>query len=322
MITRAEAIAQVADHIIDHDAHGYDQPNRAGDGTKERITLTSGEVVTIHGGDYDCSEMVRQCCAAVGCLPDGYFASYMWTGNEHQMLTTHGFKQIPVKTARWMQRGDILLRDGHTEVYLGNGMQGGARGNEFGGIKNGKKGDQTGREIMRSAYDPSRWSRAYRWAGPEKNEQMPGDPVNYAGMNYRAHVQSVGWLAPVHDGQIAGTTGLSLRLEALKITPPAGVELEVTAHIQDIGDVVYKGIKKGESSGTGSSGNDPLIGTTGGSLRLEGISIRCTKNTTGLHLRYRLHVQDVGWQEWKKEGEFAGTRGRSLRAEAIQIVLE
>lgn len=311
MLTRAEAAAQVVDHIIDHAAHGYDQPNRAGDGTVETLTLTSGEKVQIHGGDYDCSELVRQSWSAVGVLPSGYWASYMWTGNERSMLLSHGFVEIRVQAAAAMKRGDVLLKEGHTETYLGGGMQGGARINEKRTISGGKKGDQAGWEIARSPYKPSQWTTAFRYMGAEKNIQVAGEPVNFVGMNYRAHQQNVGWLDPVHDGQVAGITGLSMRMEALKCTPPKGVVCDFTVHLQDVGDKTYKGIERGVY--------DPIIGTTGESRRMEGFSIKCQKNPTGKKLRYRVHVQDIGWQEWKNEGEFAGTRGRSLRVEAVQI---
>lgn len=322
MLRRAEAAAQVMEHLIDHDSHhGYTQGSGRGGKGFETITLTSGEKVTFEDGDTDCSEAIRRCYAAVGVLPFGYWASYMWTGNEHEMLTTHGFKKIEVKDARSMQRGDVLLRNGHTEMYLGNGLQGGARINEKGTITGGKVGDQTGYEVSKSAYTPSRWTAAYRYCGAEKNEQEAGQPVNNAGLIYRIHAQNVGWLPAVRDGQTAGTTGLALRAEAMKITPPEGLELEVTAHIQNIGDKVYKGIKKGESSGTGSSTNDPIIGTTGRGLRLEGFTVNVTKNETKKKLYYRAHVQNVGWQDWKEAGEFAGTRGKALRLEAIQMKL-
>lgn len=320
MLKRAEAAAQVMEHLITHDArHGYTQGNGRGGTGFETITLSSGEKVTFEDGDMDCSEAIRRCYAAVGVLPFGYWASYMWTGNERELLTSHGFKEIPVAAASKMQRGDVLWRSGHTEMYLGNNIQGGARGNEFGGITGGKLGDQTGREVAKGTYNPGSWTKAYRYAGAEKSEQQEGTAVNNAGMNYRLHVQNLGWLPAVHDGQTAGTTGLALRAEALKITPPEGVELEVTVHIQNVGDKTYKGIKRGASSGTGSSTNDPIMGTTGKSLRLEGLSIKCTKNTTGKKLQYRAHVQNEGWQAWKSEGQFAGTRGKSLRLEAIQI---
>lgn len=150
---------------------------------------------------------------------------------------------------------------------------------------------------------------------------VPFDAVETPSIAYRAHVQNKGWMAPVSNGEWAGTRGQSLRLESIKITPPEGMELEVTAHIQDIGDKVYKGIKKGQSSGTGSSTNDPIIGTVGKSKRLEAITIRATKNTTGKKLQYQGHGQNYGDTKVCNEGEMCGTKGKSLRLEAIRIWL-
>lgn len=39
----------------------------------------------------------------------------------------------------------------------------------------------------------------------------------------------------------------------------------------------------------------------------------------GSILRYRAHLQDIGWQEWKNNGEMAGTVMESRRMEALQI---
>ena len=36
-------------------------------------------------------------------------------------------------------------------------------------------------------------------------------------------------------------------------------------------------------------------------------------------LRYRSHIQNIGWQEWKNADEVSGTTGQALRMEAIQI---
>lgn len=38
-------------------------------------------------------------------------------------------------------------------------------------------------------------------------------------------------------------------------------------------------------------------------------------------LTYRTHVQDIGWQSWKKDGEMAGTSGLYKRLEAIELKL-
>lgn len=36
-------------------------------------------------------------------------------------------------------------------------------------------------------------------------------------------------------------------------------------------------------------------------------------------IKYRVHLQDIGWTDWKHDGEIAGTEGESKRLEAIQI---
>lgn len=55
-------------------------------------------------------------------------------------------------------------------------------------------------------------------------------------------------------------------------------------------------------------------------MRTEAIQIKLT-GVTGWHVLYRVYLQGSGWQEWKKDGETAGTVGESKRMEAIQISL-
>lgn len=327
-LTYGEMAAEVMEHVINHNAHGYSQPNRAGDGTVEAIRLSDGTIVRLHGGDYDCSELVRQCYECAGIL-GGFWDSYMWTGNEIDLLRGAGFAQVDKYNPK---RGDVLWRQGHTEIYLGNNRQGGARRSEF-HTANGYRGDQDGGEITFSAYNPGEWSSCWRCTRvrPGSSEPKPkpipkqkeGKSANSYGLYYRVHVERAGWLAVAHDGQTAGTTGYGARIEAIKITPPEGVELEVNVHIQKLGDRTYKGIRRGASSGTGSSSNDPIIGTTGKSLRIEEVRIKVTKNTSaklkGKTLMYRVHVQGSGWTGWGRDGAWLGTRGQSKRIEAIQM---
>lgn len=123
--------------------------------------------VYIHGGDYDCSDAVRMCYRAVGVLPYG---SYMWTGNEVELLTAHGFKARSLSNPKV---GDVLWREGHTEMYLGDGMQGGPRIDERGGITGPLQGDQTGNEVTRSAYKASGWTKLLRYEGGATVEGIP-----------------------------------------------------------------------------------------------------------------------------------------------------
>lgn len=159
-------------------------------------------------------------------------------------------------------------------------------------------------------------------SGKDKNPQNAGNPVNDSGFAYRAHVADYGWLDAVRDGQIAGTTGKGKQLEAIKITPPEGLELSVKFHIQNKGWQTWSGIKKGTSSGEGSSTNDPIIGTVGESLRAEALEVNVISNTTGKNLKYRVHVADYGWTDWVNHEYTAGTVGISKAIEAVQFVLE
>ena len=85
------------------------------------------------------------------------------------------------------------------------------------------------------------------------------------GISYSAHVQDEGWQSMVSDGAIAGSTGLSRRLEAIKIhlTGQAAQKYSIwyRVHVQDIGWMEW--CKDGA-----------IAGTEGRSLRVEAIEIK------------------------------------------------
>ena len=127
---------------------------------------------------------------------------------------------------------------------------------------------------------------------------------------YYSHVQNIGWEQEYSkkDGQLSGTEGKSLRLEAMKINlknAPSGLKIKYQAHVQNIG---WQGWKE----------NGQTTGTEGKSLRLEAIKINL-EGTKKYKIQYRVHIQNIGWHEWKSDGQVAGTTGRNLRIEAIEI---
>jgi hypothetical protein len=65
--------------------------------------------------------------------------------------------------------------------------------------------------------------------------------------------------------------------------------------------------------------NGMIAGTTGQSLRLEGLQIWSPR--AGVSVCYTGYVQNVGWQGEVCNGNLAGTVGQSLRMEAIKIRL-
>ena len=126
---------------------------------------------------------------------------------------------------------------------------------------------------------------------------------------YSAHVKSYGWLNYVSDGQTAGTTGESRRLEAVKIRledcsiSEAGVRYRV--HVQAKGWLPYVQ-------------DDQIAGTTGESRRAEAIQIELV-NLPDYTVEYRVHMKDKGWSAWVRDGAIAGTTGESRRIEAVQV---
>ena len=129
--------------------------------------------------------------------------------------------------------------------------------------------------------------------------------------SYQVHVQNIGWMNEVGNGGVAGTTGRSLRLEALVIHLEDDYEsmVEYCAHVQDIGWMGW--CETGE-----------IAGTVGQGLRLEAVRIKLTgRYARKYDIYYRAHVQDGGWLGWAKNGEPAGTSGAGLRMEALQIQL-
>jgi len=155
-------------------------------------------------------------------------------------------------------------------------------------------------------------------SGEDKKEeskpvQKPGDKAYSENrINYRVHQQSVGWLPHVEDGQVAGVTGFSKRIEAIKIDcKMPGVKIKAKGHIQGIGWEDY-----------GEITSDTVIGTTGQEKRLEAISLEAEGLPNGMNIYVRYHIETEGWSDWIKGGTVAGTVGLGKRLEAIQIKIQ
>lgn len=116
-------------------------------------------------------------------------------------------------------------------------------------------------------------------------------------MRCKVHIQNKGWSEWIEEGKRAGTSGESLRLEAIIIE---GVD-EYRVHIQDKGWSEW--VKAGE-----------VAGTVGEGKRIEAIEIK------GKDINYRVHAENIGWMDWARDGEMAGTTSGGLRVEAIQLI--
>ena len=146
----------------------------------------------------------------------------------------------------------------------------------------------------------------------EKEEIACLSPVS---VQYQTHIQSIGWEKDwKEDGQMSGTEGQALRLEAIKIKLYKG-------NLDYSGSIVYT--THVQSKGWLSEVEDgKMSGTSGEAKRLEAIKIYLTGEMAKHYdVYYCVHAQTYGWLNWAKNGEYAGTAGLSKRLEGIRIVL-
>lgn len=131
-------------------------------------------------------------------------------------------------------------------------------------------------------------------------------------VQYRTHVENIGWQPFYNDGAMAGTSGQALRLEGIEIelkNKEYSGGISYRTHVENIGWQSYV------SDGA-------MAGTSGRALRLEAICIGLTGDMANHYdIYYRVHAQNFGWMGWTKNGAPAGTAGYAYRLEGIQIVL-
>ncbi|UYO61256.1 hypothetical protein LNN31_10705 [Acetobacterium wieringae] len=126
-----------------------------------------------------------------------------------------------------------------------------------------------------------------------------------------ANIQSSPDEASTHSSSVNETIDVS------QLVDVEAFQAEYRGHIQNIGDIETWTIGPNQ------------FGTMGQGLRIEGFMIKLTGDVPAdMHVKYTVHVQNEGWlypvnddSTWPTDGAFAGTRGKSLRLEAIHIKL-
>ena len=151
--------------------------------------------------------------------------------------------------------------------------------------------------------------------------------LNNNDLHYNAHVQNVGWQGEVTGGNTVGLPGSPNRIEAVTMRlsgqAEANYDIYYRCHVADYGWLAWA--SNGDKAGSG-----------GFSKRVEAVQVmlvakggRAPANDSAFNwayisvpnLRYRGHVQNVGWEGWVGNGGTAGTTGRSLRVEALQATV-
>jgi uncharacterized repeat protein (TIGR02543 family) len=131
-------------------------------------------------------------------------------------------------------------------------------------------------------------------------------------INASAYVQNRDWTLMNANNGVLGTTGKSLRLEAIRV--------RVTSSIS--GGVEYRSHLQGSDWEKTWARDGMTSGTTDESRRLEAVQIRLYgKMKNKYDVYYRVYASGYGWMAWAKNGEKAGTQGMKRRAEAVQIAL-
>lgn len=147
----------------------------------------------------------------------------------------------------------------------------------------------------------------------EEEKFETGTEATVPTLMYQTHIQNVGWQDWRKSGELAGTEGQSLRMEALRLKMNGAEEYEgellYRVHVQTIGWQDWK--KNGE-----------LAGTEGQSLRVEAIEIKLTGELAEkFDVHYQVHIADFGWLDMVSSGQISGTQGFAKRMEAMRIKL-
>ena len=149
----------------------------------------------------------------------------------------------------------------------------------------------------------------------ENQQSLENEPVEMElqepVLTYKTHVSSIGWQKSVTNGEVAGTTGRALSVEALQmdLEMPDNIEggIEYAAHVSNIG--WQKSVTNGE-----------VAGTTGKAKFIEALKINLTGEIAATYdIYYRVHSSDIGWLGWAKNGEYAGSTGYAKAVEAVEI---
>ena len=136
----------------------------------------------------------------------------------------------------------------------------------------------------------------------------------------QAHIEGKGWVNNVGNGEIIGTVGKSLRLEAMR--------MKLTGQLDKTFNLYYK--TNVEDAGWGAYNSDfNTAGSTGVSKAILGtaISVQGTNSSVsgvynapafGEMLSVNSHQQNIGWKK-STDLQQAGETGRSLQLEAIEL---
>ena len=182
--------------------------------------------------------------------------------------------------------------------------------------------------------------QGYGWLGWAKNEETAGtENLNFriesiemklvvkgtgeatgdslrvkdANVTYSSHIRKIGDQAPVAEGEISGTTGQNLRMEALKIN--LNTELE--------GNILYKTYIDEVGWESEYKRNGELSGTTGQSKGIQLLRMKLEGPIAEKYdIYYRIHTETYGWLSWATNDEVTGADCYDIQAIQVRLYLK
>lgn len=147
--------------------------------------------------------------------------------------------------------------------------------------------------------------------------RLTGEMAGLYDVYYRVHASGMGWMGWAKDGESAGTTGLATSLEAVQVVLVHKGEAapgSTDASYLTTPDISYRSLM--------SDGwqNEVAIGETSGIAGQDSIhafELNAGSPTDG-SLKYRVHLSDLGWQDYVAGG-IAGSADGMHSIQAVEI---
>lgn len=155
-----------------------------------------------------------------------------------------------------------------------------------------------------------------------KNLKVYGVRIELIGTNeysiqYRVHSQDDGWGDWKNNGDVAGNITQNKKIEGIQI------RIVKQNNIQNEIGVEYYTYLQGVSLNENKvESNGDISGTTGENRMVEAIQIELKNASSNSHVKYKTHIQNVGWVDWTRDGQISGIINSGLKIEAIKIELE
>lgn len=143
----------------------------------------------------------------------------------------------------------------------------------------------------------------------ERHSSLVSDQV---GIEYDAHVQSIGWMNTVSDGEAAGTIGQNKRLEGFTASLRNNPWLQVnySALVSGEGWQSYRSEKK-------------VAGTTGQNGAIEAVRFELKGSLARYYdIIYRVYTSEARWMGWSSNGRPNGTSGLQQNIEAMEVLIQ